>query len=40
MVPAAIAIAALMMVAVNSVSIEYGEEDLSSKEALWTLYER
>jgi hypothetical protein len=39
-VPAAIAIAALMMVAANSVSIEYGEEDLSSKEALWTLYER
>jgi KDEL-tailed cysteine endopeptidase len=38
---AAAAIAALMMVAASGGGgIEYGEEDLSSEEALWALYER
>jgi KDEL-tailed cysteine endopeptidase len=34
------AAAILMMVAASSGRIEYGEEDLSSKEALWALYQR
>jgi KDEL-tailed cysteine endopeptidase len=34
------AAAILMMVAASSGRIEYGEEDLSSEEALWALYQR